>query len=213
MSQASDAEERFRELTGAYAVVSDSNARLLYDRFGYRGRAHGFSADRRPPERAQVVAEVDLDEVEALRGARRSVRYSSREPCPACGGEGSVPRTHPAHCATCAGKGRLTRSSSLGIGDWLQVETCPDCDGAGFRTTPCRECDGSGTLARDEVLKLRIPAGVEDGARLRVVGGLEHEHLVVQVRPLPKDSLLVRLIATSLLVCALGLLAYLLTLH
>src|SRR2546430_871790 len=122
VSHAPDAEERFHELSAAYAVLSDSKARLLYDRYGYRGRGHGFRPGAHRPGHAPVVAEVDLDAFEALRGARRAVRYSSRKRCSACAGEGSAPGSERVLCATCAGRGRLTRSASLGIGDWLQVE-------------------------------------------------------------------------------------------
>ncbi len=182
------AEERFRELTGAYTVLSDPNARLLYDRFGYRGRGSGFSSARRGSSGTQVLAEVNVDTFEAARGARREVRYSSREQCQACHGKGSAPGSDG--CKTCAGKGRLTRSATLRVGDWLQVEKCSDCNGTGF-SEPCPECHGEGSLSQEQVVKVRIPAGVEDGNRLRMVGDSDGEQLLVQVRPLPEDSYLV----------------------
>src|SRR5215210_3146969 len=123
------AEERFRELTGAYAVLSDPSARSLYDRFGYRGRGSGFSSARRASSATTVLAEVNVDTVEAARGASREVRYSSREQCQACNGKGSRPGSENPGCETCGGKGRLTRSATLRVGDWLQVEKCSDCNG------------------------------------------------------------------------------------
>ena len=204
-----DAEERFRELTGAHTVLSDPSARLLYDRFGYRGRGNGFSAGERASGRAPVLAEVNVDVVDAARGARREVRYSSREQCQACNGKGSAPGSENAGCKTCSGKGRLTRSDSLRIGDWLQVETCPDCNGRGFsEKDACPECGGEGSLAQEQVVKVRIPAGVEDGNRLFMVGDSEGEQLLVQVRPLPQDSYLVLLLAAVLLLCSIALLVY-----
>ena len=202
-----DSEERFRELTAAHAVLSDPKTRALYDRFGHYGPGSWLRADGTQPA---VVAEVDIDAFEAERGARRAVRYSAQAPCPACFGQGSAPGSRPRRCDACSGKGSLTRSSSLGVGDWLQVEACADCGGTGILRTPCAACAGSGYVAREERLMVRIPPGVEDGARLRVVGGAEH--LRVQVRPLPEDSKVVRLVAAALLLCALGLLAYFLTL-
>ena len=203
------AEERFRELTGAYTVLSDPNARLLYDRFGYRGRGSGFSSARRESSASPVLAEVNVDVFEAARGASREVRYSSREQCQACDGKGYAPGTENARCKTCAGKGRLTRSATLGGGDWLQVEECTDCNGRGFsEQDACPECRGEGSLAQEQVVKVRIPAGVEDGNRLRMVGDPDGEQLLVQVRPLPKDSYLVLVLAAVLLLCSLALLVY-----
>ena len=201
-----DAEARFQELAGAYSVLSDRSARLLYDRFGYRGRGNGFAAGGRT-RTTPVLAEVEIDVFEAARGARREVRYSSVEDCETCGGAGGAP------CKACDGKGKRARSASLRFADWLQVEPCPDCEGVGIAAADrCPDCAGSGTRTREEVLKVRLPAGVEDGTRLRVVGNPEDEHLLVQVQPLPDDSRLVRFVAAALLVCAVALLAYFLTL-
>ena len=202
------AEERFRELTGAYTVLSDPNARLLYDRFGYRGRGGGFSSARRESSASPVLAEVNVDVFEAARGARREVRYSSREQCQACDGQGFA----AGGCETCGGKGRLTRSATLRGGDWLQVEECSDCNGRGFsEQDACPECRGEGSLSQEQVMKVRIPAGVEDGNRLRMVGDPDGEQLLVQVRPLPKDSYLVLVLAAVLLLCAVALLVYFLS--
>jgi molecular chaperone DnaJ len=204
-----EAEERFRELTGAYTVLSDPGARLLYDRFGYRGRGNGFSSGRRGAGRRPVLAEVNVDAFEAARGARREVRYSSREQCQACNGQGLAPGKNNVGCETCSGKGRLTRSASLREGDWLHVEKCSDCNGTGIsEKNACPECRGEGSLSREQVMKVRIPAGVEDGNRLRMVGDADGEQLLVQVRPLPEDSYLVLVLAAVLLLCSIALLAY-----
>jgi molecular chaperone DnaJ len=207
------AEERFQELAAAYTVLSDRGARLLYDRFGYRGRGSGFSAGQRRSSAGPILGEVDVDVFEAARGARREVRYSSTGRCEACDGDGFAPGSEKAGCKRCSGKGTLTRSASLRVGDWLHVEKCPDCDGAGIAAADrCPQCAGAGSLLREEVIKVRIPAGVEDGTRLRVVGNPEDEHLLVQVRPLPDDSRLVLVLAAALLACAIVLLVYFLRL-
>jgi molecular chaperone DnaJ len=212
VSDVPDAEERFRELTAAYTVLSDARARSLYDRFGYRGRGNGFSANGRRSSPAPVLAEVDVDVVEAARGARRHIRYARQEQCQTCLGKGYSSSGSKPLCKTCRGKGRLTRSASLRSVDWLRVEKCTDCDGAGVPEEQlCPDCKGTGSLATEEVLKVRVPAGVEDGTRLRVVGNPDDEHLIVQVRPLPDDSVLVLLLAAMLLACSVALLAYFLT--
>jgi molecular chaperone DnaJ len=204
-----EAEERFRELTGAYTVLSDPGARLLYDRFGYRGRGNGFSSGRRGAGPAPVLAEVNVDAFEAARGARREVRYASREQCQACDGRGLAPGSGNVGCETCSGKGRLTRSANLRSGDWIQVEKCSDCNGTGVsEKNACPECHGEGSLSVEQVMKVRIPAGVEDGNRLHMLGDSDGEQLLVQVRPLPEDSYLVLLLAAVLLLCSIALLAY-----
>lgn len=207
-----NAQERFQELTAAYTTLSDRGARLLYDKFGYRGRGNGFDASAGSPSTPAVLSEVKVDVFEAARGARREVRYASTGRCEACGGRGFAQDAEQPKCGTCNGKGTLARSASLRAGDWLQVEKCPDCDGSGIPAAQrCPECDGQGSRAREEVIKVRIPAGVEDGTRLRVLGNAEDEHLVVQVKPPPAESRLVRVLAGVLLVCAVSLLAYFLT--
>jgi molecular chaperone DnaJ len=212
VSKAPDAEARFQELSAAYAVLSDPNARLLYDRFGYRGLGSGFNAGQARASEAPILAELNVDTLEAARGASRKVRFSSTEPCEACEGDGLAPgRTS---CKRCDGKGTLTRSRSLRLADWVNVEKCPDCDGDGIPAADrCPECGGTGSRSRDQVIKVRIPAGVEDGTRLRLLGDHhEEEHLLVQVEPLPRDSLVIRLLAGALLVCSVALLAYFLSL-
>jgi molecular chaperone DnaJ len=200
VSPAPDAEERVRELNAAYAVLSDSQSRMLYDRFGYRGRGNGLGPLRTAAPR-DPVAEVEVDAFEATRGARREVRYAKAERCAACNGTG---RSQAPPCSTCKGKGRLTRAQGLDEAEWVHVVDCPDCDGP----PRCHDCDGSGTRAREETLRIRIPAGVEDGSRLRVVGDPGSDQLLVQVRPI-EDSRLVRIVAAALLVCAVVFLAHL----
>ncbi len=210
VSASPEAGERFRELSVAYTVLSNPRARSLYDRFGYRGRGNGFgSRRRRSADPAPILAEVGLDTFDAARGTRRDVRYVKREQCVACGGEGAASGSETGRCETCGGTGRLRVSSSLGIAHWLQVETCPDCDGE--RRAPskdCPECEGVGSVTEERVVNVRIPPGVEDGTRLRVIGEPQDEHLLVRVRPLPEDSRLVRTLAAVLLVCAVTLLVY-----
>jgi molecular chaperone DnaJ len=195
-----DAEDRFRDLTAAYAVLTDSQARMLYDRFGYRGRGNGLGPLRTSTAPRDPVAKVAVDAYEASRGARREVRYAKSEPCAGCDGTGSIRRA----CATCSGKGRLTREFNLAEAEWFHVVDCPDCGGS----ARCSDCDGSGTRAREETMKVRIPPGVEDGSRLRVVGDAANDHVVVEVSPL-EDSRLVQLVAAALLICAVALLVHL----
>jgi molecular chaperone DnaJ len=203
-----EAGERFRELSAAYTVLSNPIARSLYDRFGYRGRGNGFgSRRRRSAGHAPILAEVELNTFDAARGTRREVRYPRRKQCLACGGEGAASGSEVGRCDTCNGTGRVRVSSGLGLARWLQVETCPDCESRAA-SRDCPECGGAGSVTEQRVVNVRIPPGVEDGSRLRVVGEPQDEHILVRVWPLPEDSLPVRILAAVLLVCALALLVY-----
>jgi molecular chaperone DnaJ len=209
VSEEPEAEERFREVTAAYSVLSKPSARFLYDRFGYRGRGHGgFEPGDRRAE-ARVLAEVEIDEIEAERGTRREVHLAAGEECAVCRGTGAVAGTDVHQCLTCEGSGQIRVSSGSGEGRLLRVVRCHDCDGIGrIFERRCQECQGHGRVTQRRVIKVRIPAGVEDGTRLRVMGEPEEDHLLVRVTPLV-DSLVVRLAATVLLACAIALLAYL----
>jgi molecular chaperone DnaJ len=201
VSEAPDAEERFREVTAAYGVLSKSSTRFLYDRFGFRGHVEGGVP--------RVVAEVEIDSLEAGRGTRREVRFAAKDQCPLCRGSGAVPGSQVRGCSACGGRGRVRASAALGAGRWLQIEDCPDCGGLGrVIPRPCPECAGSGMVTQSRVLTVRIPAGVEDGTRLRVAGEPADDQLVVRVLPGPLDSAAVRWTATALLLVGLGLLAY-----
>jgi molecular chaperone DnaJ len=203
VSEAPDAGARFREVTAAYGVLSNPSARFLYDRFGYRSHVEPSGAAPR------VLAEVKIDAIEADRGTRREVRFAAKDECALCRGSGAVPGSEVRGCSACGGGGRLRVSAALGSGRWLHIEDCPECGGLGRVTPrPCPECGGSGAVTQSRVLKVRIPPGVEDGTRLRVVGEPGEEQLVVRVLPGPFDSRLVRWAATCLLVVGLVLLVY-----
>lgn len=156
-----------------------------------------------------VVGQVELEGFEAAHGVSRAVEVADGDPCAACGGSGDEPGSGVEVCRACLGKGTVRASAGL-IGRWLKVEPCPACEGQGVFQPPCPACAGSGELRRARTIRVRIPAGVEDGTRLRVADEGEGSYLVVRVKPVPRDSLVVRLCALALLVCAVGLLVYLL---
>ena len=209
-----DAERRFRELAEAYQVLSRPQARLLYDRFGYRGRGNGgfapwFQSFRSADSRrgAEVVAEVVVDSVEASRGVERTVRFKAEADCAACGGTGAASAAAAAECRRCEGAGRLKRVRDYDFGRLLQFEECPDCGGRGRVTTEaCSECRGGGRVETERRVELQVPRGVKNGQRLRLEGEADGAEVLVRVVPLD-DPQVVRYAATAALVVALVLLA------
>jgi molecular chaperone DnaJ len=205
------AHERFRELTEAYGVLSKPTTRLLYDRFGYRGRGNGWFS----PEgaraatdfllrRARPVGEIFVDEQEAQRGARRRVRWTRSEACRACGGGGGAPGAKTMTCPGCEGTGRRRVERALASGErLLQIENCTMCAGRGVLVSdPCPACLGSGIRGEEVSEEVEIPPGTADGDRFAVGGGTR-EVVVARVLDVPPDRPLVRYVAVLGLVVAL----------
>ena len=121
---------------------------------------------RHGPERGEdLVHTVRLGFREAFEGTRLNLRINRSEPCLACRGTGEATKKQEP-CRTCGGKGKVGGGSGfLSFG-----RTCPDCQGRGMRAPACPECGGAGRHPRQETVTIAIPAGVEDGARLRVAG-------------------------------------------
>jgi molecular chaperone DnaJ len=217
VADAPDAESRFRELAEAYSVLSKREARLLYDRYGYRGRGNqGFDDalwEARPAVTARgenVQIAIELRNFEAAEGTRRIVSYEALVRCKACMGRGSVGPPEP-DCESCGGSGRKRTVSSLEVADLLQIEPCPACI-----AEPCSQCDGEGTVSSERRIRLLVPSGVQDGAQLRV-GGEGNDagaasipgDLLVRLTVLapPRDSRFIRYAALVLLVVAIATLA------
>jgi molecular chaperone DnaJ len=214
VADAPDAESRFRELAEAYSVLSKREARLLYDRYGYRGRGNqGFDDalwDARPAVATRgenVHVGIELWSFEAMEGTRQMVSYEALVRCQACMGRGSVGLPDP-ECEDCGGTARKRTVSSLEVADLLQIEPCPAC-----LAEPCSECNGEGTVSAERRIRLLVPAGVQDGAQLRVGGdgndagaGSIPGDLLVRLTVLapPRDSRLVRYAALVLLVVAIA---------
>jgi molecular chaperone DnaJ len=197
VSDQPDAEERFREVTEAYEVLSSSETRALYDRYGHEGlRSGGFTPTHfdigglsdlfsaffgedvfgggmrsRRARGADVGAEVTIDLVDAARGATVPVPFQVAVPCSVCGGDGVEPGTQPNTCPSCAGSGRLQQVSRSLFGEFVRSQTCPRCGGRGVVIEhPCQGCDGEGRVLEARELKVDIPAGIHDGQRIRLSG-------------------------------------------
>ena len=191
-----DAEEKFKEAKEAYEMLSDPQKKAAYDRYGHAGvdpsmgagpGAQGFDgfADAFGDifgdlfggggrgGRSNVYRGADLRynlEItleEAARGAEKTIRIPTVEECGTCHGSGAKPGTHPKPCPTCQGHGQVRVQQ----GFFSIQQTCPKCHGSGkIIPDPCRDCGGAGRTKKQKTLEVKIPAGIDDGMRLRHAG-------------------------------------------
>ncbi|MBI4274313.1 MAG: molecular chaperone DnaJ [Rhizobiales bacterium] len=191
-----DCEHRFKEINEAYDVLKDDDKRAAYDRFGHAafeqgmgGGAHGFGADfastfadifegvfgmgsarSRATGRergADLRYNMEITLEEAFEGKTAEVRLPTSVTCDACSGTGAKTGTKPKACPTCGGAGRVRHAQ----GFFTLERTCPACHGRGqVIEDPCPSCSGSGRVTRERTLSVNIPAGVEDGTRIRLAG-------------------------------------------
>lgn len=191
-------EEAFKELTAAYEILSNPQARSNYDRYGDPRGPGGASADfggfgdlqdlietffggfggggRRQQGRAQragrdAIVDVRLSLEEAAAGVRREVEVTLPRACATCGGSGAADGGGPVTCDTCGGAGAVQQMARSVFGQMLTTTTCPACEGLGTRVTkPCPACRGQGRREAAETVTVDVPAGVATGTRLRLTG-------------------------------------------
>ena len=191
-----ETEERFKEVAGAYEILSDPEKRARYDAFGTSGPGGqpfadisdifemffgqggfgGFGSRRRGPrsrtrrgEDVGVIVRLSFEE--AAFGVRRDVPLERLETCDRCLGNGAEPGTAPVACRTCGGTGEVQSVRRSVFGTLMTASPCATCEGTGQEIPdPCRECEGQGRLRHPATVTVEIPAGVSDGMELRVAG-------------------------------------------
>jgi len=192
-----EAEHKFKEINEAYEVLKDPNKRAAYDRFGHAAFEHGGagSASGFGTEFATTFSDI-FDDLFGMGGGRRGrgsgrergadlrynmeialheafvgktaqIRIPTSVVCEVCSGSGAKTGTKPKACPTCGGHGRVRHAQ----GFFTLERTCPNCQGRGqVIDSPCPSCAGAGRVTRERTLSVSIPAGVEDGTRIRLAG-------------------------------------------
>ena len=193
-----DAEEKFKEASEAYAVLCDGEKRALYDRYGHAGVSGGGGVGfdpstfqdfgdifgdlfgfgdifgqgggrrrSRAARGADLREDVTLEFEEAVFGTETKVTVRRHEACETCRGSGAAEGKAPVTCRSCAGHGQVRYQQ----GFFSIARTCPNCQGSGsVITDPCLKCKGEGRTLRQRTVDAKIPAGVEDGTRIRFSG-------------------------------------------
>ena len=193
-----EAEAKFKEVGEAYEVLKDDQKRAAYDQYGHAafegggagGFGGGFSGDasgfsdifdqmfgglavwaaggrRREVRGADLQYNMDISLEEAFEGKKTQISVPSSEDCGTCDGSGAKPGTSPATCPTCSGRGRVRQQTGI----FAMERACPTCQGDGqVIKNRCGSCGGRGRIAKDKKLNVTIPAGVEDGTRIRLSG-------------------------------------------
>ena len=189
------AEEKFKEAAEAYEVLRDSQKRSLYDQYGHAGLENtgfsgfggfedifssfgdifedffGFTSRRSSRSRAMSGAnlryDISLEFMEAVFGIETEIEIEKREICPDCGGNGCEKDSEPESCRHCNGTGQVSRSQ----GFFTVRTTCLTCRGNGqIIPHPCPKCRGTGLVMANKKVAVKIPAGVDNGSRLRLTG-------------------------------------------
>jgi molecular chaperone DnaJ len=218
-----EAQEKFKDVTAAYEVLSDPQKREVVDLggdplapgggapppgspfagFGGLGDImdafFGTSGPRGPRNRvrqgADALIRLDLELAETAFGVTKDLTVDTAVVCDTCTGAGAAPGTHPATCDTCRGRGEVQSVQRSFLGQVMTSRPCPTCAGTGSVIPhPCPSCGGDGRVRARRTISVKIPAGVEDGMRIRLSGhgevgpgGGPAGDLYVEVNELPHD--------------------------
>ena len=187
-------EEIFKDVNQAYEILSDPQKRALYDQYGMNGLKNEFGgagydfgfgdlsdifsqffggmpkAQRSTgPERGSDLRyELEIEFLEAINGCTKQITIQPLEDCETCTGSGASPGSKLKTCKSCNGLGEVKKISESFFGQVTQIATCPSCHGSGkIIELPCKECSGKGQKRTKKTIDIKVPCGVDDGARLR----------------------------------------------
>ena len=194
-----ETQEKFKEVSRAYEILSDPQKRAAYDRGGdafggagaggfgpgfsftdimdafFGGAAQGGAQGRGPRPRVRrgqdALIRLDVELAEAAFGVTRELKVDTAVVCTACNGEGAAPGTHPVPCETCRGAGEVAHVQRSFLGEIRTLRPCNACRGFGsIIPDPCRECSGDGRVRSRRSMQVKIPAGVDTGTRVQLAG-------------------------------------------
>jgi molecular chaperone DnaJ len=190
------AQERFKEVSHAYEILSDPQKRAAYDRggdpfgggfgagagfsftdimdafFGGQGGAAGGRGPRPRVRRGQdALIRLEVDLAEAAFGVTHELKVDTAVTCETCHGDGAAPGSKPVTCETCGGAGEVAHVQRSFLGEIRTLRPCAACRGFGtIIPEPCRECSGDGRVRTRRTLTVKIPAGVDNGTRVQLAG-------------------------------------------
>jgi molecular chaperone DnaJ len=190
------AQERFKEVSHAYEILSDPQKRAAYDRGGdpfgggfgagagfsftdimdaFFGGQGGAAAGRGPRPRVRrgqdALIRLEVDLAEAAFGVTRDLKVDTAVTCENCHGSGAAPGSKPITCETCGGAGEVAHVQRSFLGEIRTLRPCAACRGFGtIIPEPCRECSGDGRVRTRRTLTVKIPAGVDNGTRVQLAG-------------------------------------------
>ena len=195
-----EAEAKIKEINEAYEVLSDGDKRAQYDQFGHAGPqgfggaggfggqgfgdmgdifdmffggAGGFGgqAQKGPKRGSDMRYDLTIDFEEAVFGCEKVISVFRWDTCPTCNGSGAKDASGSMTCPDCNGRGQTTVTQKTPFGQFQSVKTCPRCNGKGtIIKNPCADCGGTGRKKIKTDLKVKVPAGVDNGSRLRMSG-------------------------------------------
>ena len=212
VNKAADAEEKFKELSEAYAILSDDEKKGLYDRYGHEGMSNysqediyrnsdfgdifrdlGFGGARSgggfgdifdvifgggggrsragPSKGHDLRYDIKIKFKEAAFGTEKKINVPLDVTCKVCSGSGAKPGTSPKTCPTCHGSGQVAHAQRTPFGQFSTVSACSTCRGEGKTIDmPCEKCKGAGKVKKVKKINVKIPAGVDNGSRIRISG-------------------------------------------
>ncbi len=197
-NQNADSEAKFKELNEAYSVLSDEEKRAAYDRFGHAGVDGSFGqgfgdfgfgggfgsifedffdafsgggGQKGARRGSDLHQQITVTFEEAALGCSVDIRINRLEQCSNCNGSGARPGSSTSRCPECNGNGKIKRVQQSLFGQFTNITTCPRCNGEGrIVTDPCPQCHGSGRERKEHTMKLKVPAGIDNGTSLKLNG-------------------------------------------